>query len=60
MIYFWFDYFENQILIISIIILISDCAASIFDSMEETEEEDGDDNSDWCVNKILLNYLFLF
>ena len=59
MIYFWFDSFENQILI-SIIILISDCAASIFYSIEETKEEDGDDNSDWCVNKILLNYLFLF
>ena len=44
MIYFWFDSFENQILI-SIIILISDCAASIFYSIKETKEEDGDDNS---------------
>ena len=44
MIYFWFDSFENQILI-SIILLISDCAASIFYSIEETKEEDGDDNS---------------
>ena len=44
MVYFWFNSFENQILI-SIIILISDCATPIFYSIEETKE-DGDDNSD--------------
>jgi hypothetical protein len=32
--------------LILIIILISGCATSIFDFMEEAEEEDGDNDSD--------------